>query len=337
MGRMKLKSSKGIKRFFRRGIVFVIFVYLVFSVTFYYSLSNSKVISNTKFIKFLLSGGNSHMISDYKVLDIVNYGTDFLFNIDISNPKSILNSGFLISGDDDIDKSFYDDYSNLDDLKRVSSYIEDPNPTDVNNPIIYIYNSHQLENYDSTNLDIYGITPNVLMASYLLREKLNSRGISTIVESADLTEFLNMNGWNHASSYRASRIFVLDKKNMYPSIKYFVDIHRDSVSRDSSTTNISGKDYARILFVVGLEHDNYKSNLEIAERINNISNKYYPGLSKGILKKEGEGVDGVYNQDISPNSVLIEVGGVYNNIDEVLNTTEALANIFDYLIGDSNE
>ena len=71
---------------------------------------------------------------------------------------------------------------------------------------------------------------------------------------------------------------------------------------------------------------------------NNISNKYYPGLSKGILKKEGEGVDGIYNQDISSNSVLIEVGGVYNNIDEVLNTTEALSNIFNYLInGDKNE
>ena len=100
-----------------------------------------------------------------------------------------------------------------------------------------------------------------------------------------------MNGWNHASSYKASRIFILDKKNKYPSIKYFVDIHRDSVSKESTTTNINGKDYAKILFVVGLEHDNYKSNLEIAERINNISNKYYPGLSKGILKKEGEGVE----------------------------------------------
>ena len=34
------------------------------------------------------------------------------------------------------------------------------------------------------------------------------------------------------------------------------------------------------------------------------------------LKKEGELVDGIYNQDISGNSVLIEVGGVDNNIDE---------------------
>lgn len=331
MGRMKLKSSRrGIKRFFRRGIVFAVFVYFVFAITFYYSLSNSKRVNNSKFVKFLLNGGNSHMISDYKILDIVNYGSDFLFNIDISNPKSILDSGFLIGNNE------VDDNSSILDIKRVSSYMEDPNPVDIDNPIIYIYNSHQLENYDSTNLDIYGITPNVLMASYLLRERLNDRGISTIVEDANLTEFLSLNGWDYASSYKASRVFILDKKNRYPSIRYFVDIHRDSVSKDSSTTLINGKSYAKILFVVGLEHDNYKSNLELAERVNGISNKYYPGLSKGILKKCGEGVDGIYNQDISPNSMLIEVGGVYNNIDEVLNTTMAISDIFGYLVGDSN-
>ena len=58
--------------------------------------------------------------------------------------------------------------------------------------IIYIYNSHQLENYNNYNLEIYGITPNVLMASYLLKEKLNERGLSTIVEDTNLTEFLIM-------------------------------------------------------------------------------------------------------------------------------------------------
>ena len=57
---------------------------------------------------------------------------------------------------------------------------------------IYIYNSHQLENYDSTNLDIYGITPNVMMASYLLKEKLNKKGLSTIpVKFNTANEFFN--------------------------------------------------------------------------------------------------------------------------------------------------
>jgi len=334
--KMKLKgpSKKGV---FKTSI-YIVIIYLVFSITFYYSLRNSKNINNNMFINFLLEGGNSHLLGDYKLIDIVNTSTNYLFNIDFKNPSTILNTSILRGNSEiyGIELEYNDDYSNLDELKKVSSYIEDPNPVDVNNPIIYIYNSHQLENYNSSNLDIYGITPNVLMASYLLKEKLNSKGISTIVEDANLSEFLNLNGWNHASSYKASRIFILDKMNKYSSLKYFIDIHRDSVGRSSTTTNINGKEYAKILFVVGLEHDNYKANLKTSEEVNNLVNKYYPSLSKGILKKEGAGVDGIYNQDISPNSILIEIGGVDNNIDEVLNTIEALSNVFSYYVNGEN-
>lgn len=333
---MKLKGSSK-KRVFK-SIICLVIVYLLFSITFYYSLRNSNNVNNTKFINFLLEGGNSHLLEKHKLIDIVNSSTNYLFNIDFKNPSTILNLGIFKEKSSSIELEYNDDYSNLEELKKVSSYIEDPNPVDINNPIVYIYNSHQLENYNSTNLDIYGITPNVLMASYLLKEKLNSRGISTIVEDANLTEFLSLNGWDHTNSYKASRIFILDKKNKYSSLKYFIDIHRDSVGRSGTTTNIGGKDYAKILFVVGLEHDNYKDNLKTSEEINSIVDKYYPGLSKGILKKEGIGVDGIYNQDISPNSILIEVGGVDNTIDEVLNTVEALSNsLYFYINGDNNE
>ena len=122
------------------------------------------------------------------------------------------------------------------------------------------------------------------------------------------------------------------------AIKYYFDIHRDSVSKSVTTVEIDGKSYAKILFVLGLENDNYKENQKTMEEINALSNKYYPGLSRGIYKKEGAGVNGVYNQDISSNSILIEVGGVDNNIDEVLNTTEAISNILYYYIeGEDNE
>ena len=326
-GKMKLK--KPIKKRIKKTFIYIVIIYLIFSITFYYSLKNNSAINNTEFINFLLKGGNSHLIGDYKLVNIVNKSTKFLFNIDLTSPTSILDTSIVSSNEE---SEHNDDYSNLEDLKKVSSYMSDPNPVDINNPIIYIYNSHQLENYNSSNLDIYGITPNVLMTSYLLKEKLNSKGISTIVEDTNLTEFLSLNNWDHSGSYKASRIFILDKKNKYSTLKYFIDIHRDSVSKNMTTININGKDYARILFVVGLEHDNYKDNIKISEDLNDLFNKYYKGLSRGIYKKEGPGVDGIYNQDISPNSILIEVGGVDNNIDEVLNTTEAISNILYYYI-----
>lgn len=331
---MKLKGPS--KKKVIKSFIYIVIIYIVFSITFYYSLRNSNNINNTKFINFLLGGGNSHLIGDYKLVDIVNYSTKYLFSIDFKNPSTILNTGVFKEKTPSIELEHNDDYSNLEELKKISSYIEDPNPIDINNPIVYIYNSHQLENYNNSNLDIYGITPNVLMASYLLKEKLNGKGISTIVEDANLTDFLTINGWNHAGSYKASRIFILDKKNKYSSLKYFIDIHRDSVGREGTTTSIDGKDYAKVLFVIGLEHENYKDNLKTTEEINNLVNKYYPSLSKGILKKEGLGVDGIYNQDISPNSILIEVGGVDNNIDEVLNTIDALSNILSYYISGEN-
>ncbi len=335
--KMKLKNTS--KKVIRKSFFYVILIYFVFAITLYYSLKNSDDITNAKFINFLMSGGNSHMIKEYKVVDIVSSSVKFLFNIDISNPSTILNSSIIGNSEKKVSELEHkDDYSNLEELKKVSSYIEDPNPVDVNNPIIYIYNSHQLENYDSTGLDIYGITPNVLMASYLFKEKLNSRGISTIVETTNLTDFLNLNNWDYSNSYRASRIFMLDKKNKYSSLKYYIDLHRDSVGKSATTATIEGKSYARILFVIGLEHDGYQNNLSLSEKINSLANKYYPGLSKGIYKKEGPGVDGIYNQDVSSNVILIEVGGTENNIDEVLNTIEALSNIFDYLInGEKNE
>lgn len=332
-GKMKLKGI--VRKKIRKSFIYIVMVYVLFSVTFYYSLKNSNEINNTKFVNFLLKGGNSHLVGDYKLVNMVNASTKFLFHIDLRKPTSILDSSITSSNEEYFHN---DDYSNLEELKKVSSYMEDPNPVDINNPIIYIYNSHQLENYNNDNLEIYGITPNVLMASYLLKEKLNTKGISTIVEDTNLAEFLSLNGWDHASSYKASRIFILDKKNKYSTLKYYIDIHRDSVSKNVTSVNIGGKDYARILFVVGLEHDNYKDNLKLAEDMDSLFNKYYKGLSRGVYKKEGALVDGIYNQDISSNAMLIELGGVDNNIDEVLNTTEAIANILYYYInGDKNE
>ena len=257
---------------------------------------------------------------------------NYLLKIDFTNPETLLNQSII-----GYEKSEEVENIDLEHLKNISYYIEDPNKVDVNNPIVYIYNSHQLENYNNDNLQIYGITPNVLMASYLLKEKLNTSGISSIVEDTNLTEFLSINNWDYSNSYKASRIFILDKKNTYPTIKYFIDIHRDSVSKKITTVNINNKNYARILFVVGLEHSNYQANLDFANDLNGYFQKFYPGLSRGIYKKEGPGVNGIYNQDISSYSVLIELGGVDNNIDEVINTINAISEVINSYISDHDK
>ena len=335
MAHMKLKKPTKKKKI--KYLLTTILIYFIFSYTFYNSFKNNKNISNEQFINFLLNNGNSNFANEYKFPKIINQTISYFLKIDFTNPQSLFNNTILgYNNEEETKDTDKDEYSNLEELKEISYYIEDPNKVDIDNPIIYIYNSHQLENYNNDNLEIYGITPNVLMASYLLKEKLNQKGISTIVEDTNLTEFLELNNWNYAASYRASRIFMLDKQNTYSSLKYYIDIHRDSINKALSTVNINNKPYARILFVVGLEHKNYEQNLNLANKINDLFNKHYQGLSRGVLKKEGQNVDGIYNQDISPNAILIEVGGVDNNIDEVMNTINAIADVLSIYIKENN-
>lgn len=339
--KMNLKTpKKKKKKFFKfRYLIYIIIIYIVFAYTFYGFMKNNESISNEEFINMLVRGGNANILGDYKTVNIINKTMDFLLDIDFTDPKSIMNGSILKFGEnsdtsDVISIEYNDDYSNMEELKEVSDYISDPNPSEINKPLVYLYNSHQLENYSSDNLNVYGITPNVLMASYLLREKLNEKGIETIVEEANMSDVLNANGWDYSYSYVASRTLMEKKYKEYSSLKYFIDLHRDSVSRDVSVVDIKGISYAKILFVIGKDYDTWEENYKVANDLNNLINKYYNGLSRGILTKTGLNVNGVYNQDFNSGVILIELGGVDNTIDEVNNTVGALADIlYKYIKG----
>ena len=340
--KMNLKKPKKKKRKIKY-LIYLSLIYISFSYTFYYMVKDNKTISNEKFINMLVSSGNANILSQYKTTNLVNSTMKFFLNIDFTNPESILNTSILKFGKQEesskneygtIQIEYNDDYSNMEELKEVSDYISDPNPTDTKEPIIYLYNTHQLENYSNKDLEIYGITPNVQMASYVLREKLNSLGIPTIVEESNMSDILDKNSWDYSYSYQASRQLLVEKLNNYKSLKYLIDIHRDSISKNLSTVTINNKSYAKVLFVIGLDHDNWQPNYNFANDLNNLINQNYNGLSRGILKKTGPNVNGVYNQDVSNNCILIEIGGVDNTIEEVYNTMDALSTIlYKYIKG----
>ena len=107
-----------------------------------------------------------------------------------------------------------------------------------------------------------------------------------------------------------------------------MDIHRDSLEKGRTTIEIEGKKFAKTIFLIGLENENYEENLSFTEKINNLLNEKYPGLSKGIYKKGGPGVNGVYNQDFSKRAILIEIGGYENTPSEVLNSVLAFSECF---------
>ena len=200
-------------------------------------------------------------------------------------------------------------------------------------PIIYIYNSHQTEEYSGNTFIDFTIKPTVTMNDYILEEVFNKNNYKTIVEESSIKEILNQNNWRYNNSYKASRVLMEKAKIDNPSLLYFIDVHRDSLTKEKTTIKINDKSYARTIFLIGLENPNYEKNLAFTNLINDQMNKKYPGLSKGIYQKGGVGVNGVYNQDFSPQTILIEIGGVDNTTSEVLNSTLAFADCFLEVIG----
>lgn len=328
--RMNLKRRK--KRSFLARFLLLLFFFLAF---FFVVLSRfgyiQLPIQNDDLLRGMLEESNHHMPYTYDKKSVVTSVMSFFSHIDLEKPFTILDSTYR--GLVDIP---YDDVSDkeLEKLKESSSYIEDQGESSLE-PLVYLYNTHQLETYSGENLKEYNVTPNVMMASYILREKLNHYQIPTMVETNDVTEILHMNNWNYASSYQVTKMFMLSAKEKYPSIKYYIDLHRDSARRKTTYYEADGVGYARILFLVGLENPNYQENLKLAEILHQKLEEKWPGLSRGIYKKEGPGVDGVYNQDVSPYAMLVEMGGVDNTIEEVLHSTEILASILYDYIGDT--
>ena len=196
-------------------------------------------------------------------------------------------------------------------------------------PLIYIYNTHQSEKYLSSN---ESYRPTVMNVAQYLNEKFNESELPSIFENKSINNVLNENNWSYGSSYKVSRSYMEEAYKSSNTIKYFFDIHRDAGSHSYTTLCVSDKCYAKILFLIGLENPNYLENQKYAEDLNKKLNEKVDGLSKGILQKQGKKVNGVYNQDLSPRVILIEIGGENNTMDEVYNTLNVLSEVLiDYI------
>lgn len=307
MTRLKLRNGFKIK--FLKLILVVIIIIISFVITFkvLYDKIEIKVDNNT-YIDFLVKD----TFSNYNLNDIKRLSsTEFLLKYSFGIEK--VNTG-----------------TNVD---IVTPVIKDEKEKITNSkPKVYIFNTHQTEGYNSNFLEAFNINNTVYLASHILGEYLSDLGVATIVEENSIIDVLNTNGWKYGYSYKASRILLENAYKKNPSLDFFIDLHRDAASYDRTVTEIDGKKYAKILFVVGLEHDSYEPNLQLAKTLNEKIKKIAPTLSRGVLEKKGPGVNGKYNQDFNKNTILIEVGGQYNYIEEVNNTLKIISKvIYEYL------
>lgn len=316
--KMNLKNKKKKKHVIKKSLFIMTFLLsLFFTIRLLASISIKD--QQDEFLTFLLENQNIYLEDKRQGFSYFHKMMMKLLNIDLASPLTFLNRDYKGLTSNTVVK-----------LKKseTSKKIE----TKKENPTIYIYNTHQTEEYKPTSYLEYSVNPNVLMASYILEEQLSKKGHVVLVEEESVSRLRTTLGLNYAGSYKVTRSMMENAKKNNPTLKYYIDLHRDSLTRDKTTLTVDGKNYAKILFIVGLENSNYQENLDFTNKISDLLNQKVKGLSKGIYKKEGPLVNGVYNQDFSNRVILIELGGNENTIDEVYRSLIVLGEVLDEVI-----
>ncbi|NGP43501.1 stage II sporulation protein P [Bacillaceae bacterium SIJ1] len=209
-----------------------------------------------------------------------------------------------------------------------------PSQTTGDRDVVFVYHTHARESFLPMLPDVtepneaYHTEANITLVGEKLGKELEKRGIGTSVNKHDVTEAILANGETHAASYDYSKSIVQEAMAGNEDLTFFFDLHRDALRKDKTTVTINGETYARVFFVIGGKHARYEENLQLAKNINDRLEEQYPGLSRGIMTKTGPGTNGKFNQDLSPNAILIEFGGVDNTKDELFRTAEVIAEVF---------
>jgi stage II sporulation protein P len=202
----------------------------------------------------------------------------------------------------------------------------------THNPkIAFIYHSHNRESWlpelrekgKHKVKEAFDETMNVTLLGKRLKAKLEYQGIETALSNRDYASAIPT--FEYSFSYKYSLTSIREALAVNNQLAYFFDIHRDSQRREHTTIKINGTTYAQVYFVIGKGNPKWKMNEAFAQAIHEALNTKAPGLSKGVLNKSAKHGHGEYNQSISPTSLLIEVGGIDNTLEESYRTIDLLS------------
>jgi stage II sporulation protein P len=201
-------------------------------------------------------------------------------------------------------------------------------PKSAGKNVAFVYQSHNQESYlpelpGVTDPDkAYDAKKNVSLVGSRLAQKLEQEGIGAV--HSDTNYPAAIKDFNYYLSYKYSLKTLQDAAVAHPDLSYYFDIHRDSQKREKTTITVDGKSYAQVYFIIGGKNPNWKQNEQFASQIHDALEAKVPGISKGIHAKAADG-NGVYNQNFSSTSALIEIGGVDNSFEECYRTADILA------------
>ena len=159
---------------------------------------------------------------------------------------------------------------------------------------------------------------NMCAVGRVMADTLNAAGICTLHDET-LNDYPSYTG-----SYANSRAVVQQYLAQYPSIKVVLDVHRDAIERENGTRcapvcSIDGRQAAQVMIICGCDNGTsvqlpaWRQNLRFAAAWERSMEEKYPGFTRPVLFSYR-----FYNQDLTTGSLLIEIGGHGNNLNEAL-------------------
>ncbi|ANP69505.1 stage II sporulation protein P [Clostridium tyrobutyricum] len=272
-----------------------------------------------------------------------------IFNINTRNPLSILGkeAAFLgINTSSEINNSNIDEFKL--DNKQIAKNGDNSNLSRGNNsnspadkvsvfdpslkrkmnkekPDVLIYHTHTTESYKPGDPNSFDDTQNVVSVGDKLISELNKYGISGINDRT----VHDAEAYNR--SYDRSAITLGKYLKKYGDFKLIIDIHRDSIEdKNAVTMNINGESIANYMMVMSRNNPHFSKNMALANQILQVSNQLYPGFAKGVLYYN-HGIRN-FNQGMSNNAILIEVGSDINTTTEAQASMKYLARIIAQVI-----
>lgn len=187
---------------------------------------------------------------------------------------------------------------------------------------IILYHTHNAETYTPTDgvSKRAGENAGVSTAADVLGQALERKyGLRTL-HSKVLHDYPD---WNR--SYINSLATIQSLLKSYPDVRAVFDVHRDAgfTSKEPTTVMLGGSPAAKIMIVVGANHDNWKQNLAFAQALEDKSNLLYPGLVRSIRIVQANR----YNQQAHNHSLILEVGSDLNTQEEANYAMECFAQV----------
>ena len=193
-------------------------------------------------------------------------------------------------------------------------------------PQILIVHTHGSEAYTPDGTDIYEPSDNntrtldenfnVVRVGEEMERVFTELGLG-VVHDTTLYDYPRYSG-----AYSRSAEAVQRYLEQYPTIKIVLDVHRDALIGEDGTvykavTRIDGTDTAQVMLVLGAGggegHPGWRENLTLACRIQAGMDTLYPTLARPMTMRTS-----TYNQELSPGSLLVEVGTHGNTLQEAL-------------------